>query len=110
MVDNKTTTVYLLRHGQTEHNVLRIIQGQHDSALTWEGISATKERVKMLRDVVFDSVFCSDLGRARKSLDLILAELDCSIDVNYCEELREIDFGEFTGRNIDELKDTIFRP
>ena len=61
----------------------------------------------MLKDVVFDSVFCSDLDRARKSLEFILAELDCNIDVNYCEEIREIDFGKFTGGNIDELKDTI---
>ena len=107
MLRNKTTTLYLLRHGQTEHNVLRIIQGHNDSALTQEGINATKIRAGKLKDSTFDSLFCSDLERARKSLEIIVTEWDCDISIKYRPEIREIDFGQFTGKNIDEMKDII---
>ncbi|MHC4453691.1 MAG: histidine phosphatase family protein, partial [Planctomycetota bacterium] len=54
---DKTTTLYLLRHGQTENNVLRIIQGHNDSPLTQEGIIATKDRARKLKGTVFDAIF-----------------------------------------------------
>lgn len=104
---DKTTTIYLLRHGQTEDNALRIIQGQNDSPLTQEGIIATKNRAKKLKTVIFDAIFCSDLKRARKSLEILLDELNIRIDVNYCTEIRELDFGQLTGKKIDDVKEIV---
>ncbi|ODS33615.1 MAG: phosphoglycerate mutase, partial [Candidatus Scalindua rubra] len=107
MANDKTTTLYLLRHGQTEDNVRRIIQGQNDSPLTREGITATRDRAKKLKGIAFDAIFCSNLERARKSLEILLEELDSNIDVNYCTEIRELDFGQFTGKNIEDVKEII---
>ncbi|MFQ5963920.1 MAG: histidine phosphatase family protein [Candidatus Scalinduaceae bacterium] len=106
MVENKTT-LYLLRHGQTVDNVNRIIQGQNDSPLTREGIIATKNRAKKLKGIVLDAVFCSDLRRARKSLEILLRELNVNVNVNYCTDIRELDFGQLTGRKIDDVKEII---
>lgn len=63
MDDNKTTTLHLLRHGQTESNVNRIIQGHKDSPLTQAGIIDTKNRAEKLKGITFNAIFCSDLER-----------------------------------------------
>ena len=107
MDNGKTTTLYLMRHGQTEDNVRRVIQSHNDSPLTREGITATRGRAKMLKGIIFDAIFCSDLERTRKSLEILLDELDINIIVNYCTDLREIDFGQLTGKNIEDIKDII---
>ncbi len=96
-----------MRHGQTEDNVRRVIQSHNDSPLTREGITATRGRAKMLKGIMFDAIFCSDLERTRKSLEILLEELDINIIVNYCADLREIDFGHFTGKNFEDIKDII---
>ena len=46
MDNDKTTTLYLMRHGETEDNVRRVIQGHNDSPLTQEGISCYKGQGK----------------------------------------------------------------
>ncbi len=51
--------------------------------------------------------FCSDLERTKKTLEILLEELDINIDVNYCAEIRELDFGQITGKNIDDVKDIV---
>ena len=107
MSNGKTTTLYIMRHGQTEDNVHRFIQGHNDSPLTQEGIDATRGRAKMLKGIMFDAVFCSDLDRTRKSLEIVMGELDINIIVNYCSDLREIDFGQLSGRDYDAVKDII---
>ncbi|KKM79662.1 hypothetical protein LCGC14_1347660 [marine sediment metagenome] len=104
---DETTTIYLLRHGQTEGNVHGIIQGQNDSPLTQEGIDATKSRAEKLKGIIFDAIFCSDIERARKSLEILLKGLDININVNYSAEIRELDFGRLTGKKIDDVKDIV---
>ncbi len=56
---------------------------------------------------MFDAIFCSDLERTRKSLEVLLEELDINVIVNYCADLREIDFGQLTGKNIEDIKDIL---
>ena len=107
MDNDKTTTLYLMRHGETEYNVRRVIQGHNDSPLTQEGIAATRGRAKMLKGIMFDAIFCSDLERTRKSLEVLLEELDINVIVNYCAELREIDFGQLSGKKVEDIKDII---
>ena len=104
---DKTTTLFLIRHGETEDNVHRLIQGHNDSPLTLEGITATRGRAKKLKGTIFDAIFCSDLERTRKSLEILLEEVDINVDVNYCTDIREIDFGQLSGRNFDDIKDSI---
>ncbi len=107
MGNSKTTTLYLMRHGETEDNVRRVIQGHKDSPLTREGKNAIRGKAKKLIGVVFDTIYCSDLGRTRKSLEILLEELDINIDVNYCADIREMDFGQLSGKKIEAIKDVI---
>ncbi len=107
MDNGKTTTLYLMRHGETEDNVRRVIQGHNDSPLTQEGIAATRGRAKMLKGIMFDAIFCSDLERTRKSLEVLLEELDINVNVNYCADIREIDFGQLSGKKVEDVKDIL---
>lgn len=99
--------VYLIRHGQTEDNKNRIIQGQSDSSLTPEGITSTKKKAIKLKEIAFDAIYCSPLGRTRSSMEIIIKELNEAKRVIYLNEIMEIDFGQYAKKNIEECKDII---
>jgi probable phosphoglycerate mutase len=50
-------TIYLVRHGQTEWNVKRLIQGQKNSQLTKLGLEQAAATAAKLQDIIFDDVF-----------------------------------------------------
>lgn len=57
LVMNKLTTLYIVRHGQTEWNKKGIIQGHSDSPLTKEGKEKAKLLAGNLNDIKFDYIF-----------------------------------------------------
>ena len=71
---NNLTTFYIVRHGQTEWNVLHRIQGQLDSSLTEQGKQEAKETAKKLKDVHFDVIYSSDLLRSKHTAEIIALE------------------------------------
>lgn len=72
------TELLLVRHGETEWNVLQKVQGRHDSPLTARGQEAARLLGKRLaqpgvrRPV---AVYCSPLGRARHTADIVAGAL-----------------------------------
>ncbi|AQW21168.1 phosphoglycerate mutase [Lentilactobacillus curieae] len=91
-------TVYLVRHGQTILNRFRRMQGWVDSPLTEAGERQASATGKLLSQVHFDLALSSDMMRAIRTRDLILAENTAStvtpiIDKNF----REVYFGSFEG-------------
>ncbi|AUG99366.1 phosphoglycerate mutase [Prodigiosinella confusarubida] len=94
--------VYLVRHGETEWNVARRIQGQSDSILTSAGehqACLVADRVKSLG---ITHIFTSDLGRTRRTTDIIAQACGCS-QILMEPGLRELDMGILEGRLIDSL-------
>ena len=51
--------IYLVRHGETEWNVLRRVQGSMDAPLTENGIQQAKNVAKRLAKVDFAAAFAS---------------------------------------------------
>lgn len=94
---NNLTTIYLFRHGFTEWNKSGKIQGHSDSPLTEEGKTQLKEIAEKFRDVKFDYVFSSDLGRAMESAKILKLERDLAVKAT--ELLRERDYGKLDGGN-----------
>ena len=90
---------YIVRHGQTEWNNARIIQGQLDSPLTEEGIRQAAERSKTFKDIEFADAFASDLFRAHKTAEIIAADHTLAVKTN--QLLRERSFGSFDGKHAD---------
>ena len=89
------TILYITRHGQTEENLRRILQGQMPGHLTQEGILQAEELRERLRDVPFELIYTSDLRRAMDTARIIHEPHHCPL----VEEplLRERDFGIHTG-------------
>ena len=66
--DHKTTIrLRLIRHGQTEDNVQRILAGQAHGKLTELGKLQAQITGRYLKDneVIFDHIYVSDLGRTQ---------------------------------------------
>jgi len=85
-----------MRHGETIANQNGLIQGQTDYPLTEEGKQVILRLAQKIRHVSFESIFSSDLGRAKESSDLVTNELDYQKPVIYTKALREIDFGDYS--------------
>lgn len=69
--------LYLLRHGQTEFNVKKLVQGRCDSPLTDLGRQQAAKAAAWLkaRDVTPDKVVSSPLSRAMATARLVAGEL-----------------------------------
>ena len=94
--------LYLIRHGQSIYNLENRFTGWKDVDLTELGTSQAKEAAKLLQDESFDLAFTSNLYRAQKTLDIILGELNMSLDVIKNEALNERDYGDLVGQNKSE--------
>ncbi|OGE32079.1 hypothetical protein A2631_03095 [Candidatus Daviesbacteria bacterium RIFCSPHIGHO2_01_FULL_44_29] len=97
----KYCTLYIVRHGQTDWNVQKLLQGQQDSALTELGITQAKELQETLREIHFDGIFSSDLLRTKKTAEIIVLERQLAVQTT--KLLRERNFGKFEGRPYAEL-------
>lgn len=88
--------IYFVRHGETDWNKERKIQGQVDIPLNEFGRHLARETAKGLRDVPFDVCFTSPLGRARETAQIILQ----GRDVRILEDKRilEMNFGVLEGK------------
>lgn len=95
---------YFIRHGQTDWNLVRKLQGSTDIALNETGIAQAYEAKEKLADIEFSMIFSSPLMRARKTADII-AEGRKSLIVEL-DDLREWHFGSSEGsKYFDWLKE-----
>ena len=93
--------LYLMRHGETIINRAHRTQGWCDGVLTKSGIEVAINAGVGLRDIKFDAVYSSDLGRAYQTAEIIGNKLN--IEVEKTEALREMNFGTWEGRIIKDI-------
>jgi probable phosphoglycerate mutase len=67
-----TVRIYIVRHGETEENKQKRIQGHLDTALNLEGEKQADLIAKELKDIPFDACYSSDLRRAVDTAKRIL--------------------------------------
>ncbi|NLY78249.1 MAG: histidine phosphatase family protein [Tissierellia bacterium] len=94
--------IYLVRHGESEWNKLKKIQGQQNIPLTEKGIEQAKLVGKRLVDEGIEKIYSSDLKRAYDTAKIVGDML--KIDVIPTKGLREINFGIWEGLTDDILK------
>ena len=107
---NNKLKLYIVRHGQTEWNVLEKFQGQLNSPLTPEGIEKVKETAKELKNVNFEAGYTSQMGRTIATAEIILENnkyeqektSDQKLKLQKLSELNEIHFGEWQGLTFKE--------
>lgn len=87
--------ILLTRHGQTEWNVLKKVQGKADIELNEKGIQQAEETREILKNERIDLILCSPLKRAIQTAEII--NRGRNIEMIIDERISERDFGEFEG-------------
>ena len=88
--------VLMTRHGQTDWNVEKRVQGKADIELNATGIEQAKITSEKLKDEKIDIIISSPLKRAKQTAEIINQTLNCPII--YEDGISERDFGEFEGK------------
>ncbi len=104
----RPATVILVRHGETEANVLQVWHGALDAPLTQRGrrqVEAAGRGVADLsRRYPIDRFYVSPLARAQSTAAAIADAIDMTPVVH--EGLREFDLGEWEGRTFQDLRES----
>ncbi len=91
--------LYLLRHGQTDWNVVWRMQGATDIPLNEKGIDQAHEAAERMKNDHYDAIYSSPLIRARVTADIISEKLGMTYSVD--ERLKEMSFGILEGTTLD---------
>lgn len=93
--------VFLIRHGITDWNLEKKIQGREDIALNEGGRKQAYYCAKHLADAPFDCIVSSPLMRARETAEII-GQYHLGVPIRVMEEFIERDFGEYSGTTLYE--------
>lgn len=95
------TVFYLIRHAA--HGLLghRMAGRKPDVRLSREGNAQAQQLAERLASLPIRAICASPLERARDTAQPLADRL--GIEVEIAEELNELDFGEWTGRTLEEL-------
>jgi probable phosphoglycerate mutase len=99
--ENKTI-FGLIRHGETEWNTEKRIQGSGNSPLTPKGVARTREWAKTLQQWQWDQIHASDLGRVKQTVSILNETLQ--LPVFFDKRLREQHWGEWEGLTLSSIK------
>jgi probable phosphomutase (TIGR03848 family) len=97
------TTLFLIRHGQTDWIGRAIAGRQPDVHLNPEGQAQALQLRDRLRHLPIRTIYSSPLERTRETAAPLAAAL--GLEVRPCPEAIELDFGEWTGSTMAALAD-----
>lgn len=93
--------LYITRHGETEWNTLKKMQGWQNSNLTEQGIANAIKLCDRLKDVDFSNIYSSPLGRAMDTANYIKGNRNIEIETH--DGLKELGFGLWEGVENEEV-------
>ena len=93
--------LYIIRHGQTEWNIQKRLQGWNNSNLTKKGMQDAENLAARLENVDFDYIYSSPQKRALETANIIKENRD--IDIIELEALKEIGFGQWEGMQMKDI-------
>lgn len=93
--------LYVIRHGNTESNVLNIYNGsQLDEDINQRGINQALEASRTIKDLDIDLIICSPLLRTMHTCDIVNVN---NITVLYDKRIEERNCGSLTNTKINEF-------
>lgn len=94
--------IYLFRHGETDWNKERRLQGHSDIPLNQFGRQLALETADSLAELPFDRAFSSPLKRALETAEILLAGQNVVLETD--DRLMEMGFGHCEGCDFDPPK------
>lgn len=95
--------LYITRHGETQWNIEKKMQGWQDSPLTAKGIQNACGLSERMEPVDIDAIYASPSGRAKHTAELIRGNQP--IEIAFDPNLKEINMGEWEGNNVSAIKE-----
>ena len=89
--------LYIMRHGKTDWNEQRKLQGQTDVPLNEEGREMALAAGREYAGIHLDVCYCSPLVRAKETAELFFKERKEDIPVIFDHRLKEMGFGVYEG-------------
>jgi broad specificity phosphatase PhoE len=95
------TTIILARHGETDWNLERRVQGHADRPLNERGREQARALGAELKGEQIDAVYSSDLIRAHETARIVAGRI--GLEVTVIPDLREKNFGSWEGLTDEEV-------
>src|SRR4030095_246979 len=92
-----TLRIYLARHGETDWNAERRLQGRTETALNSTGRQQAAKLAERLKGIRLDAVYSSALGRSRETAEIVRGE----VPLKSLAGLNERNHGKFEGAKVD---------
>jgi broad specificity phosphatase PhoE len=104
----RSLTLYVIRHGECEHNVARRAASQNDSALTQRGHDQARANGMLLKDLASPldrfRFFASPLHRTCVTMEIVREAAGLAPTGYFADRrLMEIDFGDHTWMTREEI-------
>ena len=99
----KETEIILIRHGETEWNSQKRMQGHSNSNLSEVGRGQIQELGELMKNVSFDHIYSSDSLRARQTAEAITQYSGHTLQFD--QRIREKNLGVFEGLTSTEAKE-----
>lgn len=96
------TTILVTRHGETQWNTLRKMQGHLDSPLTEMGEKQATWLGERLKDTKIHQIYSSPSGRAFNTAEIINKHQ--GLEIATSDALKEIYLGEWEGKQVTEIE------
>jgi broad specificity phosphatase PhoE len=93
-------TLTLVRHSEVIEKYQGCYNGHIEIPLSKKGLQDAQELGKKLKNMHFDAIYCSDLLRAKQTLQAFHLEKQ---NIIYTKELREKSWGKHEGMSFDEI-------
>ena len=95
--------IHLIRHGETNWNKEKRVQGHSESTLTEQGQQQARALALALQRYPITKIYCSSSIRTRQTAQLLFADSD--IATEYHDELKEIFLGPWEGKLQSEIRE-----
>lgn len=92
--------ITFLRHAEVQENYIGKYNGHIDIELSKNGHLQAKKIAHELKDENYDAIYCSDLIRARQTLDAF----ELNVEPIFTNRLREKSWGIHEGKSFDEIE------
>lgn len=90
------TTLYIVRHGQTEWNIQKRMKGHQDSSLSELGELQAKWLHEKLGNIYFDTIYASSSLRTVRTAEIIRGNREKPIIAS--DKFKEINLGKWEGQ------------